>query len=1146
MTVSIEQYRAAIGNFNNCSGNVQTFRSDLFFWMFIFPNFLFCHMVLPRVILLCGDIETNPGPVIEQSDTKKSVQIGHANVRSIMAPVKDPNDPSIQVKKFVHVKNHVLFYKYDLFGISESWLDNSIDNDDLVIPGYFPPIRRDISRHQQGTMVYLSKSLPAQRRENLEPQDSEIICVEIQVGVRKILVCNCYRPPHKDVIDFCSDIDDIIASASNSYDEIIFIGDVNGRNTLFWNGDITNTEGRILNSIFESNNFEEMIHEPTRIVGETKSCIDLIFTRNPFVFSEVGTREKIVPICDHLPVYGYLSHKVHRPKAFKRFVWNFDRADYDRFRTLLLHAPWQTCYQRNNVNATVSNWMEMFVSIAEDCIPHYEATIRPGDKDFMDSNIRLLMRKRDRLRSELKSTYSEHTNTMYKHYRNLVLSESRKSKFKIEKERDEHISQTNVSSRDWWKLCRESISQSSNSVTETAILNTETNMLTVDNSEKAELFNKFFVSQSNLDDSDARLPPGPPNSTHRIEQLIIQPEVLYSILVKLDPNKSTGPDGIGNRILREAAVPIAEPLSILFNFCISLGHFPNIWKLANVIPIHKKNDVSLCTNYRPISLLPCISKVFEKALFDHIYGFLRDNNLIRKNQSGFTPGDSTINQLIMICNNLYKCVDNGDEMVGIFLDLTKAFDKVWHKGLLYKVERIGIGGNLLSLLNSYLTGRKQRVVINGCRSSDLELKAGVPQGSVLGPLLFLIYINDIVDEVSSDSYLFADDTCIFRPVLNGSVNETIDNINEDLRNIHTWARQWLITINASKTVAMFFSRKRLPSALPQIFLGTTPLERVDHHKHLGIILSSNLSWGKHIESITSKCNRKLGIFKRFKYRWSRSSLELCYKSFVRPILEYGNILFDNCTVEESNSLESVQLEAARIATGGKKCTSHDYLYKELGWQTLKQRRTINKLFKLYCIINKQTPSYLYDSISSYRIQHPQSTRCNRNNDFKLPKCKTKALENSFFVSTCKLWNSLKPEQRNIPSKIAFKAHLNKTFSCTPHRFNHNTSRHTQVVFMQIRMKFSNLNDHLKNKGCIEDNSCSCGLGKEDAKHYFIKCTKYNPQRKELLDNICAISQHRFTLSPALLLYGSDKLTPHQNDQLFEFVYKYINDTKRFI
>ena len=315
---------------------------------------------------------------------------------------------------------------------------------------------------------------------------------------------------------------------------------------------------------------------------------------------------------------------------------------------------------------------------------------------------------------------------------------------------------------------------------------------------------------------------------------------MYKVLNSLDISKATGPDGISNRLLKEASVPIAEPLSHLLNFSLSLGTFPDDWKLTNVIPIFKKGDSMLCTNYCPISLLCCVSKVFEKIIFDHIYAYLKCHGILSKNQSGFIQGDSTINQLISICNLLYKGLDNGDEFIGVFLDLTKAFDKVWHTGLIFKIKKYGIKGNLLKWLTSYLTNRKQKVVINGNSSDIKDLQAGVPQGSVLGPLLFLLYINDFCKNVSSKDFMFADDTSLFKKI-NNNIHHAASVVNKDLEGMHNWCKQWLVMVNPTKTVYMLFSRKISPSQIPPILYGNIRLQQVYEHKHLGLIFTPNIS-----------------------------------------------------------------------------------------------------------------------------------------------------------------------------------------------------------------------------------------------------------------------------------------------------------------
>ena len=234
-----------------------------------------------------------------------------------------------------------------------------------------------------------------------------------------------------------------------------------------------------------------------------------------------------------------------------------------------------------------------------------------------------------------------------------------------------------------------------------------------------------------------------------------------SIIKKLDTKKAHGFDGISAAMLKLCPDEVARPLCLIFNKCISTGSFPTAWKHANVQPVHKKNSRQDKSNYRPISLLTICSKIYEKIIFDSLYSFLIENHLLSPNQSGFRPGDSTINQLLAITTEIYNSFEKRQETRAAFLDISKAFDKVWHPGLIFKLKQNGINGNLLLMLQNYLSNRKQRVVLNGIESTWEPIISGVPQGSVLGPLLFLIYINDLTQNILANIKLFADDSSLF-------------------------------------------------------------------------------------------------------------------------------------------------------------------------------------------------------------------------------------------------------------------------------------------------------------------------------------------------------------------------------------------------
>ena len=236
------------------------------------------------------------------------------------------------------------------------------------------------------------------------------------------------------------------------------------------------------------------------------------------------------------------------------------------------------------------------------------------------------------------------------------------------------------------------------------------------------------------------------------------------------------------------------------------------------MPIHKKSDKQTLKNYRPVSLLPICGKIFERLIYNKMFGFFLDKGLISANQSGFKPRDSCINQLLSIMHNIYESFDAGYEVRGVFLDISKAFDKVWHIGLIFKLQENGISGNLLNVLKRFLTNRKQRVVLNRQSSSWTNDKAGVPQGPILGPLLFLIYINNLADGLSSNTKLFADDTSLFS-IIHDSVITTLE-LNSDLSRIKQWAFQWKMSFNPDPNKAaqeVIFSRKLKKFCRPFLF-----------------------------------------------------------------------------------------------------------------------------------------------------------------------------------------------------------------------------------------------------------------------------------------------------------------------------------------
>ncbi len=295
----------------------------------------------------------------------------------------------------------------------------------------------------------------------------------------------------------------------------------------------------------------------------------------------------------------------------------------------------------------------------------------------------------------------------------------------------------------------------------------------------------------------------------------------------------------------------------------------------------------------------------------------------------------------------------------VFCDVSKAFDRVWHKGLLLKLEKYGIRGSLLNWLTDYISNRSQSVFVNGALSKPRYLQAGVPQGSVLGPFLFLVYVNDIADELDCLTRLFADDSSLGLASHDRLIIERELNLN--LERLRAWAKRWLITFNPDKTEAIIFSFQKNVDSLHLYFNGVR-VKTVDNHKHLGLTFSKDCKWSGHIHNVVKITSRMISSLRKLKFLLPRSILNKIYVMFIRPHFEYACEVWDGCAQYQAKKLEQLQLEAARIVTGLPKYTQHEYLYYETGWETLAERKRKRKLCLFYKIQNNMTPSYLNDLV----------------------------------------------------------------------------------------------------------------------------------------------------------------------------------------
>ncbi|OWF47171.1 RNA-directed DNA polymerase from transposon BS [Mizuhopecten yessoensis] len=1095
----------------DCMKNLINLLSVFLFSCFRNSNF---SVILLLLLLMYMDVESNPGP------SSGELSVFHLNIRSIR-------------NKMDYIED--IAGDYDIVCLTESHLDDHVLSEDILLPGFHAPFRLDRNFAGGGVIVYVNSLLKVNRLANLEYHGDEAIWIQVILQHTSFIICTIYRPENS-VLPFW---DNLRASIYNAFDispNLIITGD--------FNVDLlTVATNHVFLDIISSFSLSNVILEPTRIGQTRSSLLDPIFLSDSLSCIDSSVINIDRTVSDHQGCIVSVELPCAFKSVYKRKVWLYKRADFVTLNNLISQYDWNGSFLNcESVDIACETFTNVFIEFATMCIPTKEVMIRPNDKPWMTSDLRKNIRKRDRLHKIARKSNRLHDIQKFKSQRNKVNNMKKYSRLDFY-ENVHGIIDDYFSSdpKAYWRLIKRLMKSSGTSQTIPTLVDPVTENIISSDEGKSNLLNEYFCSITRINERNVRVPDIAPKTNKTFDSIRLNYTEIMDVLQILKLGKASGQDEISHYMLKNVCHTICKPLELLFNISLSAGVYPKLWKLAKVMPLFKKGDRHSPLNYRPISLLSTVGKVFERVIFKHIYNYFFENSLFYKYQSGFLPGHSTVYQLIEMYHNICLSLEEKKHTCIVFCDISKAFDRVWHNGLYIKLKSYGIGGELLVWLKDYLHQRQQKVCVNESFSKLGSIDAGVPQGSILGPLLFLIYINDIADIFDSASRLFADDTSL--QCSSSSCLEIQTILNKDLESLNSWAKTWLVTFNPDKTDVLFFSNRNDVDALLELEFDGNILDFSDSHKHLGVTLNSSVKWGDHIEAVYSSVMKKINVLRKLKFLLKRDALLRIYRTFILPILEYACELWDGCSSFESEKLEKAQREAARIITGLPSYASIYSLNFETGLETLSARRKRRKLQLLFKMHVNQTPDY-FSSLLSSTVQDLVRYPLRNRNDYRIPYFRLSTTNSSFLPSTLRCWNTLDNSIRSSASLNIFKNSLKPNDQFIPPSYFCNGDRKLNVIHTKLRHRCSSLNYDLFRVNLVETPSCICGHICENVYHFFFQCRSYSIERNILFQRVNDLSLE-VPCDLDLLLFGNEDLSLDTNSEVFLYVHNFIKSSKRF-
>ena len=890
------------------------------------------------------------------------------------------------------------FHQPHVVAIQETKIDSSIATSELF-PETCPysVYRKDRNIHGGGVMLLVHKDISHMPITELE-NDSESIWVKVFANKTSHFVASWYRPPGSTSEEFKlfrEQLDYIkTRHKGKKLPSAHVLGDFNFKD-IDWpdrlsksGSTLSQSEGQILIDIMNDHGLEQMVHFPTR----EKNTLDLILTTLPGQFQDVHSPDKL---SDHDIVSGTLKIFIPPIKKPRRKVYLYQKGDYESMRKDTLEFAKEKYFNGHSDTRSVQENFDLLTSFIQDSADKHipsKTSRSVSSIPWITPEIRRKIRRKNKTHAKAKKTGSSKLRSKFETLR-------REIKAEVRKQHDLYVNNlvgdVKANPRDFYRYIN---SQKKDTQGIPPLKRKNGKGVAQSDLEKAEEFNGQFTDV--FSKNEHTQVPLLDRSAPFMNDIAVSKDGVIKLLKGLNPSKALGPDELHPRVLKELATELGPVFAHLFQQSIETGEIPKEWSLANICPLFKKSDRSLACNYRPVSLtcVPC--KLLEHIVCSNIMAHLDEYKLLSDRQHAFRKGHSCETQLTTVINDWAKILDNRGQVDTFILDFEKAFDTPPHELLKSKLFSYGIGGKTLKWIDSFLCFRQQRVVVNGVKSDWAPVLSGVPQGTVLGPLLFSLYINDISSDIESEIRLFADDCVCYREIKD---EKDTMKLQRDIDRLGSWARKWGMRFQPVKCNMMQLTRKRIKKIHASYTLEGTNLENVESIKYLGVTITSDLRWNTHVSNVCTKANRTLGFLRRNLYSCPQEVKEAAYKGLVRPVLDYGSSVWDPPGVVLQEELESVQKRAARFVTGNYnyETWSMTGILGQLKWESLKKRRKDNRLILLYKGLKGKASVPTDDLI-------PKTRRCRNQHSmaFQTPIANTDVYKGSFFPQTIRDWNAL--------------------------------------------------------------------------------------------------------------------------------------------